>query len=404
MDIADIRSDFPNLSVKVNGNPLIYLDNAATTMKPRCVIEAVARHYNEETSNVHRGVHTLSMIASQHYEDTRQKVCDFINARSDREIVFTSGTTASINLVAHSYVKHFLEPGDEILLSAMEHHSNIVPWQIAAKDKGAVIKVAPINTKGEILLDAYRELLTDKVKMVGITCTSNALGTVNPVKEMAAAAHDAGAVILLDAAQAVSHCRLDVQDIDCDFLAFSGHKMYGPTGIGVLYGKESLLEEMPPFMGGGDMIRTVNFSCSTYNDIPFKFEAGTQAIAQVMGLSAAIDYIWSVGFEAIESHEKTLADYATQKLEAIDGLRIFGTSDNKAAVFSFGVEDVHPHDMGTFLDQEGIAVRTGHHCAQPVMEFFGVPATTRASFAMYNTTDEIDRLVEGIEKTGRFFR
>ena len=402
-ELKRIRADFPNLACQIHGHPLVYLDNAATTMKPTMVIEAITNHYRAETSNVHRGLHHLSMLATEKYEEARQKIVTFINAASEREIIFTKGTTEAINLAASSYGGHFLKAGDEILVSQMEHHSNIVPWQLLCQSRGMRLKVIPIDESGQLRMDKFSELLTDRVRLVALVFISNALGTINPVQQIIEEAHDMGAVVLLDAAQAMAHLEVDVQELDCDFLAFSGHKMFGPTGIGVLYGKERLLEEMPPYQGGGDMIRHVTFAKTTYNSLPYKFEAGTPPIAQAIGLGAAIDYIETLGFGKIIEHENLLLAHATEKLRRIAGLRIIGTAAHKAAICSFSLENIHPHDLGTFLDQQGIAVRTGHHCAQPVMDFFGLPATTRASFSLYNSNEEVDLLAAAIEKARSFF-
>ncbi len=402
-ELNRIRADFPNLGRKVHGHPLVYLDNAATTMKPTMVIEAITNHYRAETSNVHRGLHQLSMLATEKYEESRQKIVTFINAASEREIIFTKGTTEAINLAASSYGGHFLKAGDEILVSQMEHHSNIVPWQLLCQSRGMRLKVIPIDESGQLRMDKFRELLTDRVRLVALVFISNALGTINPVRQVIEEAHDMGAVVLIDAAQAMAHLEVDVQELDCDFLAFSGHKMFGPTGIGVLYGKERLLEQMPPYQGGGDMISHVTFAKTTYNSLPYKFEAGTPPIAQAIGLGAAIDYIEALGFGKIIEHESLVLAHATEQLGKIAGLRIIGTAAHKAAICSFSLENIHPHDLGTFLDQQGIAVRTGHHCAQPVMDFFGLPATTRASFSLYNSIEEVDLLAAAIEKARSFF-
>ena len=402
-ELSRIRADFPNLARKVHGHPLVYLDNAATTMKPVKVIEALNNHYRSETANVHRGLHHLSIIATEKYEEARQKIVRFVNATSEREIIFTKGTTEAINLAASSYGGHFLKTGDEILVSQMEHHSNIVPWQFLCQNRGVTLKVIPMDESGQLRMDSFRQLLTDKVRLVAVTYISNALGTINPVRQIIEDAHEQGAAVLIDAAQAMAHQQVDVQELDCDFLAFSGHKMFGPTGIGVLYGKERLLDQMPPYQGGGDMISHVTFAKTTYNSLPYKFEAGTPPIAQAIGIGMAIDYIEELGFSKIVEHEKLLLAHAAEKLSKIVGLRIIGTAAQKAAICSFTLENIHPHDLGTFLDQQGIAVRTGHHCAQPVMDFFGLPATTRASFSLYNTTDEVNLLAAAIEKARRFF-
>ncbi len=403
LDVQKIRKDFPNLGVNIYGKPLVYLDNAATTLKPNVVINAVTEHLTHGVSNVHRGVHYLSEQATLSFEDARQKVKHFINARRIQEIIFTRGATESINLVAQSYGRNTLQEGDEIIISQMEHHSNIVPWQILCQQVGAILKVVPINSSGEFIFDEYVKLLSSKTRIVSIVYVSNSLGTVNPVKRIIDAAHHKGALVMVDAAQAVSHEAIDVQALNCDFLVFSGHKVFGPTGVGVLYGKESILEDMPPYQTGGDMIRTVNFSGSTYNSLPYRFEAGTPAIAEVIGLGAALDYVSSIGFEAMTKHKEELLAHGTRVLSMISGLRIIGTASIKTSIISFTVEGVHPHDLGTIVDEEGVAIRTGHHCTQPVMEFFGIPATARASLAFYNTQDEIDVLAKAIVKAKAVF-
>ncbi len=403
LDVKKIRQNFPNLHVSVHGKPLVYFDNAATTFKPRPVLEAMDAYYQEYTSNVHRGVHELSEKATAAYEGARGKVQKFLNARDSREIIFTRGTTESINLVAYSYGRHFLKKGDEILISEMEHHSNIVPWQMLCEEKGCVLKVIPFNDQGELIYEEFERLLTAKTKLLSIVQVSNSLGTINPVKKMIKAARGRGALILVDAAQAVGHRRVDVQDLDCDFLAFSGHKLFGPTGVGVLCGKAELLNKMPPFHGGGDMISSVTFEKTTYNTLPYKFEAGTPAVAEVIGLGAAIEYVLSIGFERIEDHEKSLLEYGTRALQKVPGLRLIGTAKEKAAVLSFILPGVHAHDIGTLINDEGVAIRTGHHCTQPVMKHFGVQATSRASFSFYNTTAEIDRMVEALSKVREVF-
>ncbi|HEX8169212.1 MAG TPA: cysteine desulfurase [Thermoanaerobaculia bacterium] len=403
-DVETIRNDFPILSRQVRGRPLVYLDNAATTQKPRQVIDRIVRYYSEENSNVHRGVHYLSELATMEYENARGYVRRFINARDEKEIVFTRGTTEAINLVAQTWGRANVREGDEILISAIEHHSNIVPWQMLCAEKGATLRIAPVSDEGELDFDAFAAMLYPRVKLVGIGHASNALGTINPVARVIAASHANGSVVLVDGAQGVPHLRVDVQALDCDFYAFSGHKVYGPTGIGVLYGKEALLEAMPPWQGGGDMILSVSYEKTTYNALPYKFEAGTPNIAGVIGLAAALDYVARIGLETISAYEQTLLDYATRRLREIDGLRIIGTAREKAAVISFVLEGVHPHDIGTVLDQEGVAVRTGHHCAQPLMMRFNVPATGRASFGLYNTTGEADALVSALHKVIEVFR
>lgn len=396
--IDKIRADFPILKRQVNGKPLVYLDNGATTQKPTTVINAIAHYYMDMNSNVHRGVHYLSQISTDAFEVTRKKLQSFINAPEDRQVIITKGTTDSINLVATCYGRAFINAGDEIIISAMEHHSNIVPWQMLCDEKGCKIRVIPMNDKGELDMDAYRKLLNEKTKLVAVTYVSNALGTINPVKEIISIAHQGGAVVLVDAAQAVQHIQVDVQDLDVDFLVFSGHKMYGPTGVGVLYGKEELLNAMPPYQGGGDMIKEVTFEKTTYNELPFKFEAGTPNIEAGICLNEAIDYINSIGLKNIESYEHELLEYAQEKLAQIPGMKFIGTADQKCSVISFIIEGTHPYDVGVILDKLGIAVRTGHHCAQPVMDRFGIPGTIRASLALYNTKEEIDILVAGIQR------
>jgi cysteine desulfurase/selenocysteine lyase len=402
-DVERIRKDFPILQTKVHGHPLVYLDNAATSQKPRAVIDALVRYYEGENANIHRGVHYLSQIATEEFEKARETVRAFVNAARASEIIFTRGTTEALNLVAQTYGKTNVGAGDEVLITAMEHHSNIVPWQMLCAEKGAKLRVAPMNDEGELLLAEYEKLLSAKTKVVAVGHVSNALGTINPVKQMIAAAHANGAVVVVDGAQAVPHLKVDVQDLDADFYAFSGHKMYGPTGIGVLYGKQALLEAMPPYQGGGDMISSVTFEKTTYNKVPHKFEAGTPDMAGVAGLMAAIDYMNGIGIEKIAAHEHELLEYATEVIGAIEGVRLIGTAREKAGVLSFVLDEVHPHDIGTILDQQGIAVRTGHHCAQPVMDRFGIPATVRASFAMYNTKGEVDALALGIRKVREVF-
>lgn len=403
-DLTSIRNDFPILQRKVNGHALAYLDNAASSQMPSQVIRAYTDYHERYHANVHRGVHTLSQEATEAFEVARDKVKTFINAPSRKEVILTTGTTDSLNLVAASYGDTFLQKGDVILISNLEHHANIVPWMQLAAKKGLKVKVIPITESGEIDREAYVSLLSPKVKLVAVNHVSNALGTVNPVKWMAEKAHSIGAVIVVDGAQAVPHMSVDVQDLDCDFYAFSGHKMCGPTGFGVLYGKESLLSTMPPYRTGGDMILSVSFDKILFNTLPYVFEAGTPPIAAGIQMGAAIEYLTSIGMDTIALIEHDLLIYATQKLSVIDGLRIVGTAPEKAAVVSFVLDGIHPHDVGTLLDEDGIAVRTGHHCAQPVMERYGIPATTRASFAFYNTTEEIDRLVASVHKTIELFR
>jgi len=401
--VVDIRKDFPNLEVQVHGRPLAYLDNAATTFKPRSVLRALENYYQKTCSNVHRGVHHLTEQATADFEGAREKIKNFLNARQPSEVIFTRGTTDSINVVAQSYGKKFLKPGDEIVISHMEHHSNIVPWQILCEEKGCVLKVIPINDQGELIYEEFEKLLNPKTKFVSIVYVSNSLGTVNPVLKIIAAAHRLKAPVLVDGAQAVNHRKVDVQDLDCDFLVFSGHKLYGPTGIGVLYGKSELLETMPPAQGGGDMISSVTFEKTTYNVLPYKFEAGTPPIAGAIGLGAAIDYVQSIGLKAIAEYEKELLDYGTKALSSIPDLRLIGTAPEKIAVLSFVLPHIHAHDVGSLVDEEGVAIRTGHHCTMPVMQRFGVPATSRASLAFYNTKAEIDRLVEAIYKAKEVF-
>ena len=398
-----VRRDFPILGREVHGKPLVYFDNAATSQKPQTVIDALSRYYAEENSNIHRGVHFLSERATAIYEEARQKIQAFINAAHKEEIVFVRGTTEGINLVAQSYGRAFLKAGDEIIVSAMEHHSNIVPWQMLCEQTGARLRVIPINHDGELVLDEFCRLLNEKTKFVSVTHVSNALGSVVPVKAIAAAARERQIPVMLDGAQAVPHLRVDVQDLGCDFYAFSGHKLFGPTGVGVLYGRRELLDKMPPYQGGGDMISLVTFEKTHYNVLPYKFEAGTPNIAGGIGLGAAVDYLLHLPWEQVMAHEETLLAHATAKLSSIRGLRILGTAEQKAGVLSFVFDQIHAHDMGTILDREGVAVRAGHHCAMPVMQRFGVPATTRASFAFYNTLEEIDVLAGAIQKAVEVF-
>jgi cysteine desulfurase/selenocysteine lyase len=397
-DVQKIRRDFPILHQQVHGKPLVYLDNAATTQKPLAVIEAISNYYRHDNSNIHRGVHTLSERATEAYEKVRAAAQKFLNAARSKEIIFVRGTTEAINLVAQTYGRKNVGSGDEVLITAMEHHSNIVPWQLLCEEKGAKLRVAPINDSGELLLDEFEKLLSPKTKIVAIGHLSNALGTINPVREIVRMAHARNIPVLVDGAQAAPRMQVDVQELDCDFYALSGHKLYGPTGIGVLYGKAELLEAMPPFQGGGDMIASVTFEKTVYNRLPYKFEAGTPNIADTIGLGAAIEYLNALGLEQIEQHETDLLNYATQVVGAIRGVRLVGTAKEKAGVLSFVMDEIHPHDIGTILDREGIAVRTGHHCAQPVMQRFNIPATARASFGLYNTHEEIDALVAGIHK------
>lgn len=397
-DVEAIRNDFPILSRTVNGRPLVYLDNGATTQKPRPVIDGIVNYYTELNSNVHRGVHHLSQLATDAFEVTRRKLKPFINAGHEHEIILTKGTTESINLVANCYGNAFVNAGDEIIISAMEHHSNIVPWQMLCEARGALLRVVPISDAGELDMEAFQNMLNPRTKMVAITYVSNALGTINPVKDIIAHAHAVGAPVLLDAAQAVQHLGIDVQALDVDFLAFSGHKMYGPTGIGVLYGKEKWLNAMPPYQGGGEMIKEVTFAGTTYNELPFKYEAGTPNIEAGICLTHAIDYLNALGLDQIAEYEHQLLIYATERLQELPGLRIIGTAKEKSSVISFLLEGVHPYDVGVILDKLGIAVRTGHHCTQPLMDRFGIPGTVRASIGLYNTKAEIDTLVEGVEK------
>ena len=398
-----IREEFPALWITVHGKPLVYLDSAATTHKPKCVIDTLTRFYTEENSNVHRGVHHLSQVATQAYESGRTRVRQFLNAAHDREIVFTRGTTEGINLVAQTFGRKFFRAGDEVLISAMEHHSNIVPWQMICEEKGAALKVIPMNDAGELLLEEYQRLLTDRTKLVAVTNVSNALGTVNPIRDMIALAHARGVPVLVDGAQAVPHLPVDVRDLDCDFYVFSGHKLFGPTGIGVLYGRACLLENMPPYQGGGDMISAVTFEKTIYNTLPYKFEAGTPHIAGVIGLAAAIEYVERIGRSQIAAYEADLLAYGTEILTAIPGLRLIGTAREKAGVLSFVLDGIHAHDIGTILDLDGIAVRAGHHCAMPVMKRFGLPATARASLAFYNTRADLDALAKGLQKVREVF-
>jgi cysteine desulfurase/selenocysteine lyase len=402
-DVWNIREDFPILKRQVHGKPLVYLDNAATSQKPQVVIDTIQRYYAEENANIHRGAYYLSEKATQAYEDARVRVQQFLHAPSEREIIFTRSVTEAINLVVHSYGQRFLKAGDEIIISAMEHHSNIVPWQILCEEKGTVLRVVPIDDAGEFLLDEFEKLLNPRTKFVAVTHVSNALGTITPVRQIIDMAHHHHIPVLVDGAQAVPHFKVDVQELDCEFYGFSGHKLYGPTGIGMLYGKAELLEAMPPYQGGGDMIRSVTFEKTIYAPIPSKFEAGTPHIAGGIGLGAAIDYLDGIGMETINAYEQELLAYAMKVVGAIAGVHIFGTAKEKAGVISFSLEGVHPHDIATILDQEGIAIRTGHHCAQPVMERFGVPAMARASLAFYNTRQEIDALVAGIHKVKEVF-
>ncbi|HUI80284.1 MAG TPA: cysteine desulfurase [Bryobacteraceae bacterium] len=402
-DVEKVREDFPVLRQKIHGKPLVYLDNAATAQKPVAVIDAIRKFHEVDCANIHRGVHELSQRSTAAYEETRVKSKRFLNARSKSEIVFVRGTTEGINLVASSWGRKNVKPGDEIIISALEHHSNIVPWQMLCEEKEAKLRVIPMNDRGELILEEYEKLLGPRTRMLAVGHISNALGTINPARQMIEMAHRAGALTLIDGAQAAPHVKIDVQALDADFYTFSGHKVFGPTGIGILYGKKKLLEAMPPYQGGGDMIRTVTFEKTTYNELPYKFEAGTPNIAGGIGLGAALDYVNKLGLDHITAYEHELLVYGTKVLSEIPGLRIIGTAREKAAVISFVMEGIHPHDIGTVLDQQGIAVRTGHHCAQPVMDWFHIPATTRASFAFYNTVAEIDALVAGLYRVKEVF-
>ncbi len=402
-DLARLRTEFPILATMVHGKPLVYLDNAATSQKPRAVIERIERYYAAENANVHRGVYELSEHATAEYEAAREKARAFLNASATREIVFVRGTTEAINLVASSWGRPRLQPGDEVLVSAMEHHSNIVPWQLVCEERGAVLRVIPMNRRGELLLDDYARLLSDRTKIVAVAHVSNSLGTINPIADIVRLAHARGVPVLVDGAQAAPHLKIDVRELDADFYTVSGHKMFGPTGIGVLYGKAEWLEAMPPYQGGGDMIKTVTFAQTTYADLPAKFEAGTPHIAGAIGLGAAIDYLGSLDWPAVAAHERDLLAYATARLRDIPGVQLVGTAAHKAGVASFVVGGVHAHDVGTIVDQEGVAIRTGHHCTQPVMDFFGVPATARASFAFYNTRADVDALVSALAKVRKVF-
>ncbi|MGR8941381.1 MAG: SufS family cysteine desulfurase [Gammaproteobacteria bacterium] len=401
--VEKIRADFPILAEKIRGKDLVYLDNAASSQKPNAVIDAISDLYRHDYANVHRGVHTLSVRATDKFEGARSKVKDFINAAREEEIIFVRGTTEAINLVAHSFGRVNIKAGDEVLITGMEHHSNIVPWQLLCEQTGAVLKVGPIDLKGELIYDEFERQLSDRTRLVAVAHMSNALGTINPVDKIIAAAHARNIPVLLDGAQAIPHMKVDVRALDCDFYVFSGHKLYGPSGVGVLYGKQALLEAMPPYQGGGDMIRKVTFEKSEYNKLPYKFEAGTPSIADVVGLGAAIDYLNAIGMDAIAAYEAELLDYATEQAKTIKGLRIIGEAEHKGAILSFVLDRIHPHDIGTMLDSLGIAVRAGHHCAMPVMDFFGVPATARASFAIYNTRAEIDTLMQGIKSLIKVF-
>jgi cysteine desulfurase / selenocysteine lyase len=402
-DLSRVRDDFPILKQEVRGRPLVYLDSAATGQKPQAVLDAMMRYYTHDNANVHRGVHILSERATQAFEDARETVRRFLNAKDAREIVFVRGTTEAINLVAATYGRKHVGPGDEVLISAMEHHSNIVPWQMVCDAAGAKLRVIPVDERGELQLDAVDALLTERTRLLAITHVSNALGSVNPVKVLTAKAHAKGIPVLVDGAQSVTHFPVDVQDLDCDFFAFSGHKLFGPTGIGVLYGKLAMLESLPPYQGGGDMILSVTMEKTVYNRVPHRFEAGTPDMAGAVGLAAAIRYLEGVGMEAVARHDQWLLAYATKALESVPGVRLIGTAPNKTGVLSFTLEDIHPHDVGTILDQEGLCIRTGHHCAQPLMQRFGVAATARASLALYNTPEDVDALVKGLHKVKEVF-
>ncbi|MCX6183749.1 MAG: cysteine desulfurase [Flavobacterium sp.] len=403
LDSTKVRADFPILQQEINGFPLVYFDNGATSQKPQVVIDAISNYYQETNANIHRGVHTLSQRATDAYEASREIMRQHLNAAYVHEVLFTAGTTHGINLVAHGFAS-FLQAGDEVLISAMEHHSNIVPWQLLCEKTGASLRVIPMNEKGELIQEAYLKLLNSNTKLVAVTHISNALGTINPIQEMVAQAHQVGAAFLVDGAQAVPHLQPDVQALDCDFYAFSGHKICGPTGTGILYGKEEWLHKLPPYQGGGEMIKTVTFEKTTYADLPHKFEAGTPNIGGGIALGVAVKYMQSIGFENIAAHEKKLLDYATAQLLQIEGLKIYGTAAHKTSVISFNVGDIHPYDLGTIIDKKGIAVRTGHHCTQPIMDFFGIPGTIRASFAFYNTTTEIDLFVSALKKAATMLR
>ena len=396
--LETIRSHFPQLEAQVNGKRLIYLDNAATTLKPKSVIEEMNQYLTSKVANVHRGVHTLSETGTRHFEETREALKEFINARHAHEVIYTKGTTDSVNLLAHSFGEAYVSAGDEIIISHMEHHSNIVPWQMLAERKKALLKIIPISQEGEINLDDYKKLLSSKTKLVSIVHTSNTLGTINPVKEMARLAHEVGAQFAIDAAQSIAHQKIDVQELDCDYLYFSAHKLYGPNGVGVLYGKEKYLNEMPPYQGGGAMISEVTFEKTTYNILPNKFEAGTPVIAEIIAFKKALDFVNEVGFDFITKQENHLLEFATNELKKIRGLKILGTSKNKSSVISFVIEGIHPHDLGTILDKQGVAIRTGHHCTQPLMKFYNITACARASFSFYNNDNDVNALVKGIEK------
>jgi cysteine desulfurase/selenocysteine lyase len=403
LDSNKIRADFPILQQKVHGKPLVYFDNAATNQKPQCVIDTIANYYSNENSNIHRGVHSLSQKATLAFENARETVKNFINANSSSEIIFTRGTTESINLVAQSFGKKFINQGDEVIISAMEHHSNIVPWQMICEEKGAILKVIPFFENGELNLKAFEDLLSEKTKIIAVTHVSNALGTINPIKEIISKAHEYNIPVLIDGAQGIAHSPVDVQDLDCDFYCFSGHKIYAPMGIGVLYGKAKWLDAMPPYHGGGEMIKVVTFEKTTYNDLPFKFEAGTPNVGDVLALETALNYVSELGIENISKYEDDLLQYATNEVSKIDGIRIYGTAKHKSAVLSFLIGNIHPFDAGTIIDHFGVAVRTGHHCAQPLMDIYKIQGTIRASFAFYNTKAEIDVLITAVKKVKEMF-
>ncbi len=395
----NIREQFPILKITANGKPLVYLDNGATTQKPQCVIDRIVKYYTEENSNIHRGTHYLSELSTQAFEHSRDTVAKFINAGKREEIVFTKGTTDSINLVADTFSTRYLAEGDEVIVTQLEHHSNIVPWQIACEKKGAVLKVLPITEKGDLMVEKLPELMTDRTRIIAFAHVSNVLGTINPVKDIVAIAHSRGIPVLVDGAQGIPHIKVDVQELDCDFYCFSGHKMYAPMGVGVLYGKEKWLNDLPPYQGGGEMIGTVTFARTTYNDLPYKFEAGTPNVEAVLGLETAIDFMDNIGYDAIMRHENELLKYCTEELKKTDGVRIYGESEFKSGVISFLINGIHPFDVGTLLDKiSGVAVRTGHHCAEPLMDFYGIPGTVRASFAVYNTLEEVDVFISGLKK------
>ncbi len=400
---SEIKSDFPTLNQKINGNDLVYLDNAATTQKPNSVINSVNEYYKKTNSNIHRGVHTLSQEATEKYENARMKIAKFINSTTEKEIIFVRGATEAINLVANSYVRPLLQPNDQIIITEMEHHANIVPWQIVCKEKEAELKILPMNNKGELIVDELEKIITNKTKFMAINHVSNSLGTINDVRKIVEIAHKHNIRILIDGAQAVQHIPIDVKEIDADFYCFSGHKIYAPTGIGVLYGKKKLLDEMPPYQGGGDMIKSVTFEKTIYNDVPNKFEAGTPNISGAIGLGTAIDYIQDIGIDNIAKHESDLLNYATEKIKEIKGVKIIGNAKDKASVLSFTIENIHPHDIGTIMDSQGVAIRAGNHCTQPVMDFYSIPATARASFAIYNDKTDIDKLISSVKKTIEVF-